>query len=163
AKAFDVVISQHAQDANLTEGWQMHEGHYSAMLDLVGAPSAAEAIIVARDLELAALTGGRLHVTHLSAARSVELVAQGKERGLREPGHLSLLRAIEAMSTRPARILGHEEHGGPIVPGRAANLVVFDPAAAWTVGERPWASMARNSAFTGRRLRGRVVHTLRRG
>jgi len=49
------------------------------------------------------------------------------------------------------------------VPGQAANLVVFDPAAAWTVGERPWASMARNSAFTGRRLRGRVVHTLRRG
>ena len=43
------------------------------------------------------------------------------------------------------------------------NIVVFDAAAAWTVGERPWASMARNSAFTGRRLRGRVVHTLRRG
>jgi dihydroorotase len=80
-----------------------------------------------------------------------------------EPGHLSLLRAIEAMSTRPARILGLEEHGGPIAPGRSANLVVFDPAAAWTVGERAWASMARNSAFTGRRLRGRVVHTLRRG
>ena len=252
AKAFDVVISQHAQDAGLTEGWQMHEGHYSAMLGLAGAPSAAEAIIVARDLELAALTGGRIHVTHLSAARSAELVAQGKERGLRvsadvtphhlamldedlvtydtsrkmnpplrsaedrdalrrgiasgvldavatdhaphaaedkeqefdqappgttgletalavvltelvEPGHLSLLRAIEAMSTRPARILGLEEHGGPIVPGRAANLVVFDPAGEWIAGERPWASMARNSAFTGRRLRGRVVHTLRRG
>ncbi|HEX9235445.1 MAG TPA: dihydroorotase, partial [Actinomycetota bacterium] len=55
------------------------------------------------------------------------------------------------------------DHGGPVAPGRAANLVVFDPGAEWTVGERPFQSMGRNSAFTGRRLRGRVIHTLLRG
>jgi dihydroorotase len=67
------------------------------------------------------------------------------------------------MSVRPASILGLGEHGGPISPGRPANLVVFDPAAEWVVGERPFASMARNSAFTGRRLKGRVLHTMLRG
>ncbi|MGH2695886.1 MAG: amidohydrolase family protein, partial [Actinomycetota bacterium] len=63
----------------------------------------------------------------------------------------------------PARILGLEEHGGPIAPGRPANLVAFDPAAEWTAGDRPWASRGRNSAFMGRKLRGRVVHTMLRG
>ena len=44
-----------------------------------------------------------------------------------EPGELTLSRAIEAMSTTPARILGAHDHGGPIAPGRPANLVAFDP------------------------------------
>ena len=79
-----------------------------------------------------------------------------------EPGELSLLRAIEAMSTTPARILGAHDHGGPIAPGRPANLVVFDPVAGWAV-EPPFASKSRNSAFLGRELRGKVVHTMLRG
>jgi len=79
-----------------------------------------------------------------------------------EPGLLSLSRAVEAMSTAPARILGLGDHGGPIEPGRPANLVVFDPAAQWTV-EPPFASRSRNSAFLGRTLRGRVLHTMYRG
>jgi dihydroorotase len=66
------------------------------------------------------------------------------------------------MTVTPARILGATEHGGPIEPGRPANLVVFDPAASWLV-EPPFASKARNSAFTGRRLTGRVTHTMLRG
>ncbi len=78
------------------------------------------------------------------------------------PGPLSLVRAIEAMSTVPARILGAADHGGPIEPGRPANLVVFDPAAEWVV-EPPFASRSRNSSFRGRTLRGRVVHTVYRG
>jgi dihydroorotase len=252
AKQFDVVISQHAQDAALSEGWQMHEGYYSAFLGLTGVPSEAESIVVARDLALARLTGGRLHVTHVSSAESVDLLAEGKRRGVRvtadvTPHHLTLLdedlvgydtnlkvnppmrssddrdalrsglaegvldavatdhaphaeedkeqefdqsppgtigletalavvltelverglltltEAISRMSTRPASILGLDEHGGPIAPGRAANLVVLDPAAEWTVGQRPFHSMARNSAFLGRTLRGRVVHTMLRG
>ena len=52
--------------------------------------------------------------------------------------------------------------GGPIEAGRPANLVVFDPEAEWLV-EPPYASRSRNSAFAGRTLRGRVVHTLYRG
>jgi dihydroorotase len=79
-----------------------------------------------------------------------------------EPGAMSLARAIEAMSTVPAGILGAGDHGGPIEPGHPANLVAFDPAAEWVV-EAPFASRSRNSAFLGRRLRGRVVHTLYRG
>ena len=80
-----------------------------------------------------------------------------------EPGLLSLTDAIDRMSVRPAAILGLEEQGGPVAPGRPANVVVFDPAAIWTVGERPFASIGRNSAFTGRQVRGRVLHTLTRG
>jgi dihydroorotase len=252
AKTFDVVIAQHAQDAALSEGWQMHEGHYSALLGLVGAPAEAETVVVARDLALARLTGGRLHVTHVSAAQSTGLLAVAKDQGVRvtadvtphhltlldedlvsydtyfkvnpplrstedrealrralgqgvldavatdhaphaaedkeqefdqappgtigletalaviltelvEPGLLPLAAAIERMSSAPAAILRLDEHGGPVVPGRSANVVVFDPTAVWTVGERPFASMARNSAFTGRTVHGRVVHTLLRG
>jgi dihydroorotase len=76
-----------------------------------------------------------------------------------EPGTLTIARAIEALSTTPARILGGGEHGGPIEPGRPAHLVVFDPGAAW-VAEAPFASRSRNSAFLGSTLRGRVVHTI---
>jgi len=53
--------------------------------------------------------------------------------------------------------------GWPLAAGRAANLVVFDPAAEWVVGEKGFVSMARNSAFTGRRVHGRVLHTLFNG
>jgi dihydroorotase len=79
-----------------------------------------------------------------------------------EPGHVSLTRALEAMTSVPAQILGAAGHGGPIAPGRPANLVVVDLGATWVV-EPPFASIARNSAFLGSELRGRVVHTLLRG
>jgi dihydroorotase len=75
------------------------------------------------------------------------------------PGLLPLSRALDALSTIPARILGATDHGGPIEPGRPANLVVFDPDLEWVV-EAPFASKGRNSAFLGRRLRGRVSHTV---
>ena len=96
ARQFDVVISQHAQDGELSDGWQMHEGHYSAMLGLTGVPAEAEEIVVARDVALARLTGGRIHVTHASTLRTVELTREAKERGVRltadvTPHHLSLL------------------------------------------------------------------------
>jgi dihydroorotase len=66
------------------------------------------------------------------------------------------------MSTRPASILGAAEHGGPLEPGSPANLVVFDPDEEWVV-QAPFASKARNSAFLGRRLMGRVRYTVLRG
>jgi dihydroorotase len=251
AKAFDVVIAEHCEEPTLVEGAQMHEGYRSYTLGLVGAPAEAEEIVVFRDLALTRLTGARLHLQHLSAAGSVELVRQAKAAGLRvtaevtphhlaytdeqlggydtnfkvrpplrstedrdalraaladgtldavatdhaphaveekeaefdqsppgtigletalavvltelvEPGTITVSRAIEALSTAPARILGAAQHGGPIEAGRPANLVVFDPAAEWTV-EPPFASRSRNSMFLGRTLRGRVVHTLFRG
>ncbi len=78
------------------------------------------------------------------------------------PGRITLARALEAMSVAPARILGAAEHGGPIEVGRPASLVVFDPDAEWLV-EPPFVSRARNSAFIGRRLTGRVRFTMLRG
>ena len=79
AKTFDVVISQHAQDDALTEGWQMHEGRHSALLGLTGYPAEGEEIVVARDIALVRLTGGRLHVTHVSAGQSVELIRRAMQ------------------------------------------------------------------------------------
>src|SRR5206468_9598755 len=78
------------------------------------------------------------------------------------PGIITLSRALESMSMAPARILRAGGHGGPIEPGRPANLVVFDPESEWTV-EPPFASKSRNSAFLGRTLRGKVLHTMFRG
>jgi dihydroorotase len=252
AQAFDgVTIAEHCEDASLAEGAQMHEGLHSSSLGLRGQPAEAEEIVVARDLAIARLTGGRLHLCHLSSARSVELVRRAKAEGIAvtaevtphhltftdedlrtydtnlkvnpplrtqedrvglrtgvadgtidviatdhaphaveekeaefdrappgtigletalavvltelvDPGTIDLPRAIEALSTAPARILGAAGHGGPVAAGRPANLVVFDPEAEWTA-EPPYVSMSRNAAFAGRRLRGRVVHTILAG
>jgi dihydroorotase len=252
ARAFDgIVIAEHCEDPSLVADGQMHEGLTSYSLGLAGRPAEAEEIVVARDVAVARMTGGRLHLCHLSSARSVELVRRAKAEGvavtaevtphhltftdddlrsydtnlkvnppirtaddrdalragvadgaidaiatdhaphaieekeaefdhappgtigletalaaaitaLVAPGTIPLARAIEAMSTAPARILGATDHGGPIEPGRPANLVVFDPGAERLV-EPPFASKSRNSAFLGRTLRGLVVHTILRG
>lgn len=84
ARAFDgAVIAEHCEDASLAEGGQMHEGYHSYTLGLAGQPREAEEIVVARDLALARLTGGRLHLCHLSSAGSVSLVRRAKAEGLR--------------------------------------------------------------------------------
>ena len=84
AKAFDdVVIAEHCEDASLAEGGQMHEGYHSYSLGLRGQPAEAEEVVVARDLAIARMTGTRLHLCHLSSARSVELVRRAKAEGIR--------------------------------------------------------------------------------
>ncbi len=84
ARAFDeVVIAEHCEDASLSVAQQMHEGITSSSLGLTGQPSAAEDAIVFRDIEMARLTGGRLHLCHLSSGRSVELVRRAKRDGVR--------------------------------------------------------------------------------
>jgi len=83
AKMFDRCIMQHCQVMELTAGGVMHEGFESMKLGLGGMPAAAEDIMVARDIRLAEITGGRLHIQHISTARAVELVAEGKKRGIR--------------------------------------------------------------------------------
>jgi dihydroorotase len=80
-----------------------------------------------------------------------------------EPGYLDLATAVERLSTGPARCRRVPGHGGPVAPGAAANLAVFDPAANWTVDRARLASRARNTPFHGLQLHGRVVHTLLRG
>jgi dihydroorotase len=83
AKMFDRVIMQHCQVPELTVGGVMNEGLVSMRLGLSGMPAAAEDIMVARDIRLAEITGGRLHIQHISTARSVELVREGRRRGVR--------------------------------------------------------------------------------
>jgi dihydroorotase len=80
-KAFGGVVAQHAQEPRLTEGAQMNEGEVSSALGLRGWPAVAEEAIIARDVLLAAHTGSRLHICHLSTAGSVELVRWAKSKG----------------------------------------------------------------------------------
>lgn len=83
ARTFDLLVSQHCEDHDLTEGAQMHEGARSTRLGLRGWPRAAEDIIVARDLILAETTGARYHVAHISSAGAIRLLREAKSRGLR--------------------------------------------------------------------------------
>ncbi len=83
ARMFDRVIMQHCQVPELTVGGVMNEGFESMRLGLPGMPAAAEDIMVARDIRLAEITGGRLHIQHISTAHSVDLVREGKRRGVR--------------------------------------------------------------------------------
>jgi dihydroorotase len=77
---------------------------------------------------------------------------------------LPLERILALMSWQPAAIAGiADRHGGPIVPGRLANLCVIDPQAQWVVDRTKLASRARNTPYDGRKLRGRVRHTVHAG
>jgi len=248
------VIAQHAEDPALVSGGHMHEGVWSARLGIPGRPAEAETTIVARDLALARLTGGRYHVLHLSAAGSVDLVRAAKAAGVRvtaeaspqhftltdaecasfdpvfkmnpplreqrdvdavvtglvdgtldaiatdhaphapetkerpfeeappgmlgvetalavaitqlvETGRLGLADVLARMSWQPARIAGVDRlgHGLPIAAGNPANLCVLDPADRWVVEPDRLASKARNTPWAGRKLTGRVRHTVLRG
>jgi len=95
ARLFELPIVQHAEDRTLSEGAPMNEGAVSTRLGLSGQPALAEAAAVARDLLVAELARGRLHVAHLSTARSLDLVRRAKAEGLRvscevTPHHLVL-------------------------------------------------------------------------
>lgn len=79
---------------------------------------------------------------------------------------LPIERVLALMSWQPAQIAGlsgDAGHGGPIVEGRPANLCVIDPVAVWLVEPSRLASRSRNTPFSGRKLTGRVRHTLLRG
>ncbi|MCL2118408.1 MAG: dihydroorotase [Planctomycetaceae bacterium] len=92
---FDKPVLNHAESSPLTQGGVMHEGKVSMVLGLRGMPAAAEDVMVARDIALAELSGGRLHVMHLSTEGAVQAVRRAKERGVRvtaevTPHHLTL-------------------------------------------------------------------------
>lgn len=75
-------VVAHCEDLELRGSAVMHEGGCSTVCGLPGSPSETEAVMVARDLELARLSGAHLHIAHVSAGRSVELIRDAKERGI---------------------------------------------------------------------------------
>lgn len=83
AKRFSVPIISHCEDVELAEGGVMNEGALATHLGLRGMPAAAEDVMVARDCLLAGLTGGRLHIAHVSTKGSVEIVRRAKADGVR--------------------------------------------------------------------------------
>lgn len=95
-RSLDLPVIEHAEDVSLAAGAVMREGVSSTRLGLRGMPAAAEAVCVARDVQLAELTGARLHIAHLSAKSSLEQVRWAKSRGLRvtcevTPHHFTLI------------------------------------------------------------------------
>ena len=83
---FDKAILSHCEDLDLTRGGVMHEGLVSLDLGLRGMPALAEELHVFRDIELARLTGGRVHILHVSTAGSVKLIRRAKHDGVRITG-----------------------------------------------------------------------------
>ncbi len=94
-RMYDVVLSEHCEELSLTAGGVMHEGAVSTRLGLPGWPGIGEEIAVERNVSLAEFTGGRLHIAHISTARSLEIVRRAKSGGMKvtaevTPHHLTL-------------------------------------------------------------------------
>jgi dihydroorotase len=95
ARTFGIPVADHCEDMSLAHGGSMHEGIVSTRLGLKGIPSAAEEIMVARDIILAELTGGHVHLCHMSTRGSVDLIRRAKEKGIKvtaeaTPHHFTL-------------------------------------------------------------------------
>jgi dihydroorotase len=247
ARTFGIPVIDHCEDRSLAEGAAMHEGHTSARLGLKGMPRSAEDLIVARDLLLAELTGGHVHLAHMSTAGSARLIREAKARGVNvtaevtphhltltdvccegyntnakmnpplreqadvdamrealrdgtidciatdhaphpydakeqefdyapfgvvgletalglsltelvETGLLTLPQLVRCLATRPAEVA--HLPAGTLKKGAAADVVVFDPSATWTVDPAFFFSKSRNTPFAGRMLTGQVRWTL---
>ena len=99
ARTFGIPVADHCEEPTLAAGGAMNEGYVSARLGLKGIPAEAEEIMAIRDILLARLTGGHVHLCHMSTKGSVELIRWGKERGISVtaeacPHHLSLTEAM---------------------------------------------------------------------
>ena len=249
ARGFGAMIVQHPEDPALSRGGAATEGELATRLGLPAIPAAAEAILVARDIRLAALTGGAVHFAHVSTADALELIRAAKADGLHvtcdtappyfdlnetaigdfrtyaklspplrqeadrlavcaaladgvidaiasdhqprdaddkrfpfalaAPGGaglatllgvslaqvhgngLPLLRALELLTSAPARLLGAE--AGRLRKGLAADLCLFDLERAWKVEAGLLPGKAQNTPFDGRALEGRVLGTWKAG
>jgi dihydroorotase len=239
---FDRYILDRPEVPSLTKYGLMHEGMMQLILALAPMPAEAEDLATSRDLRLLETTGGKLHLSCISTAGSVDLIRRAKERGsqvsvgsrisnycfddeamrsfdsnlkvnpslrsrehidaclqaladgtidvittghqpkalekkmqelsavpfgmstldtalaqvctyLVRPGHLGWSRAIDALSTKAARVLGVE--GGSLKVGQPADITVFDPNAQWLVEKERFHSRSRNSPFIGKTLYGR--------
>src|SRR5262249_13102860 len=82
SRIFDIPVIDHCEDLDLSDGGVVNEGFVSTFLGLKGWNRTAEDAIVARDLFLAAETGGRLHVAHVSTGRSLDLIRRARQEGV---------------------------------------------------------------------------------
>lgn len=120
-RLFDVPVIQHAEDPDLAAGGVVHEGAVATRLGLKGIPAVAEESMVARDVLLAELTGGRYHVAHLSTAGALESVRGAKDRGVSvscevTPHHL-------ALTDQAVADTGYDTHTKMNPPLRSGNHV----------------------------------------
>jgi dihydroorotase len=105
ARTFGIPVADHCEEPTLAHGGAMNEGIVSARLGLKGIPAEAEEIMAIRDILLARLTGGHIHLCHMSTRGSVELIRWGKDRGINVtaevcPHHISLTEdAVEDYNT----------------------------------------------------------------
>ncbi|MGK7311384.1 MAG: dihydroorotase [Candidatus Longimicrobiales bacterium M2_2A_002] len=117
---FGIPVADHCEDPTLSRGGSMNEGVVSTRLGITGVPGAAEEVMIARDLFLAALTGGRLHIQHVSTRAGVEMIRAAKARGVNvtaeaTPHHFTLTdEAVlgyrtEAKVNPPLRTAGDRE------------------------------------------------------
>jgi dihydroorotase len=90
ARDFDALIVHHTEDPNLVGEGVMNEGEFAARLGLAGIPNAAEAVMLERDMRLAALTGGRYHAASLSCIDSLEILKRAREAGLTVSASVSI-------------------------------------------------------------------------
>lgn len=86
ATMFDLPLLPHCEDLALSAGGVMHEGRVSTELGLKGIPSAAEAVMVGRDILLSEYTGAHVHICHVSTVESTRLIREAKARGVRVSG-----------------------------------------------------------------------------
>ncbi|TVP56181.1 MAG: dihydroorotase [Gemmatimonadales bacterium] len=105
AQAFDIPVADHPEDLGLSRNGVMNEGVVSARLGLAGKPNASEDVHILRDLLVAELTGGHIHIQHVSTRQGIEAIRQAKARGVRvtaeaTPHHLLLTdEAVEGYRT----------------------------------------------------------------
>src|SRR5438034_998037 len=166
ARSFGIPVADHCEEPNLSAGGVMHEGLVATRLGLKGIPAAAEEIMVGRDLLLAGLTGGHIHLCHMSTRGSVELIRRAKEQGIRvtaevTPHHLTLTdHACEGYDTH-AKMNPPLRDAADVAALRAAlKQVVLDLTTRWTVDPTTFFSKSRNTPFAGRTLTGRAALTL---
>src|SRR5580700_1500531 len=139
ARSYDLPIIQHCEDLNLSAGGDMHEGAPSVRWGLRGIPSAAEDVMVARDLVLAQLTGARYHVAHISTRNAVAMVDYARRKGLPvscevTPHHFALADAdIHAYDSNykmkpPLRAAGDREAVTEALAAGAITAIATDHA-----------------------------------
>jgi dihydroorotase len=246
ARDFDALVCHLPEDPDLRGSGVMNAGETAVRLGLSGIPAEAETVMLARDLRLARLSGGRYHAAAVSTAEAVELMTWAREQGIRasaavpitnltlnerdvgayrtffktspplrreedrlalvravadgtidvivsnhdpqdvetkrqpfaeaadgaigvetllsaglrlvHSGEIPLIRLIDAMSTRPAGLLGLSD--GTLKSGTVANLVVIDIDEPWVLSEADILSRSKNTPFEGARFTGRVRRTV---